>query len=140
MSAHFFNELDASISHKLEGGDYIRTVTLNEALVFYTDSGDEIAVPAGFESDGASVPKAFWSRFPPFGKYLAAAVVHDLLCVQGHKGECVYDSVEAADIFRQAMLVCGVGKFRSWKMHFAVRWFGPRWHKKASPEGLAEEL
>jgi hypothetical protein len=38
MSAHFFTELDASISHKLEGGDYIRTVTLNEALVFYSPS------------------------------------------------------------------------------------------------------
>ncbi len=127
MSAHFFTELDASISHKLEGGDYIRTVTLNEALVFYTDSGDEIEVPAGFESDGASVPKAFWSRFPPFGKYLAAAVVHDLLCVQGHKGECVYTSVEAADIFNQAMRVCGVSKFKAWKMTKAVKWFGPKW-------------
>ena len=138
MSAHFFNNLDASVSHKLEGGDYIRTVTLNEALVFYTDSGDEIEVPAGFECDGASVPKAFWSRFPPFGKYLPAAVVHDLLCVQGLKGECIYSSKEAHDIFKQGIIACGVGKFRAWKMWFAVRCFGPRWKKKASPEGLAE--
>ena len=127
MSAHFYTKLDASISHKLEDGDYIRTVTLNEALVFYTDTGESIEAPAGFESDGASVPRAFWSKYPPFGEYLPAAVIHDFLCVQGYLDECAYTSVGAADVFHQAMLVCGVGKFKAWKMWFAVRWFGPRW-------------
>lgn len=131
MSAHFFNDLNASVSHKLEGDDYIRTVTLLDPLVFYTDNGDCIEVPAGFESDGASVPKAFWSRYPPFGKYLRAAIVHDLCCVQGHAGKCAYSSTEAADIFKQAMICCGVGRFKAWKMATAVKLFGPKFAQAA---------
>lgn len=34
-------------------------------------------VPKGFESDGASVPRIFWSIYPPWGKYAEAAVLHD---------------------------------------------------------------
>lgn len=128
MAAHFFNQLRAITSSKLdEDGDWIRTVTLQSELVFYTDEGECIEVPQGFESDGASVPKAFWSKYPPFGRYLPAAVVHDLLCVQGHAGNCDFTSIEAAEIFRQAMRCCGVGRFKAWKMWFAVRYFGPRW-------------
>jgi Protein of unknown function (DUF1353) len=36
-------------------------------------------VPAGFVTDFARVPKAFWSLLPPVGKYQLAAVVHDFL-------------------------------------------------------------
>jgi hypothetical protein len=37
-----------------------------------------ITVPAKFETDGASVPRALWRVFPPFdGDYDAAAVLHD---------------------------------------------------------------
>lgn len=128
MSAHFFNKLLSTTSSKFDDdGKWIRTVTVQQPLVFYTDSGDCIEVPAGFVSDGASVPKSFWSRYPPFGRYLPAAVVHDLLCVQGYAGNGSYTYQEAADIFKQAILCCGVGKFRAWKMWFAVRYFGAKW-------------
>lgn len=128
MKALFKHLLDASVSEALdEDGDWIRTVTLLGELVFCAESGDTITVPIGFASDGASVPKAFWSKYPPFGQYLPAAVVHDLLCVQGKRGECKYSSAEAADIFKQAMRCCGVARFRAWKMWFAVRYFGPQW-------------
>lgn len=39
-----------------------------------------VNVPAGFLTDGASVPRAFWSIIPPWGAYGQAAVLHDYLC------------------------------------------------------------
>lgn len=38
-----------------------------------------VTVPRGFRSDLASVPRLFWSIYPPFGKYGEAAIVHDYL-------------------------------------------------------------
>lgn len=39
-----------------------------------------VDVPEGYLTDGASVPRAFWSLIPPWGVYGQATVVHDLLC------------------------------------------------------------
>ena len=36
-------------------------------------------VPAGFITDGASVPRMFWSLLPPVDAYFPAAAVHDYL-------------------------------------------------------------
>lgn len=38
-----------------------------------------IAVPIGFWTDLASVPRPFWPLFPRDGKYAPAAVLHDYL-------------------------------------------------------------
>ena len=38
-----------------------------------------IIVPAGFVTDFASVPRAFWSGMSPHGQYSRAAVLHDYL-------------------------------------------------------------
>jgi len=73
------------------------------------------------------VPKVFWSAFPPFDTYLPAAVLHDILCVQAHDDKCLYTSKEAADIFYEAMRVCGVGRTKARTMYYAVRYFGPKW-------------
>ena len=42
---------------------------------------DEVVVPVGFKTDGASIPRGFWWLIgSPFtGKYLRAALVHDYL-------------------------------------------------------------
>ncbi len=42
-------------------------------------NGDRIIIPAGFETDLASVPKFLWSFFPPFGDDLIAYIIHDYL-------------------------------------------------------------
>ena len=127
MKARFTDELNAVIASKFVDDKHVRTVILTRDLVFYTKSGDCITAPSGFESDGASVPKMFWSAFPPFDTYLPAAVVHDLLCVQSQTEECMYTSREAADIFYEAMRVCGVGRTKAKMMCYAVRYFGPQW-------------
>lgn len=38
-----------------------------------------IAVPAGFVTDFASVPRLFWSRISPVDKHGRAAIIHDFL-------------------------------------------------------------
>ena len=40
-----------------------------------------IRVPAGYVTDGASIPRIFWSIFPPNRTdYLPCAIIHDYLC------------------------------------------------------------
>lgn len=40
-----------------------------------------VVVPAGFLTNGANIPRVFWSIYPPNNpKYLSAIVVHDFLC------------------------------------------------------------
>lgn len=51
---------------------------------FYLGEKDDkqgwVSVPAGYLTDGASVPRLFWSLIPPWGKYGQAAIVHDIVC------------------------------------------------------------
>lgn len=55
--------------------------------------GALLTIPAGFQSDGASVPRFLWSLYPPFGElYEPATWLHDY-CYQhaeefdGHDGK-----------------------------------------------------
>ena len=58
-------------------GDDLWVVT--EPYFYAPQSGIGIVVPAGFETDGASVPRVLWGAIPPFGLHFNAAVVHDAL-------------------------------------------------------------
>lgn len=51
---------------------------LDKPLTYKVD-GKEYLVPEGFVTDLTSVPRVFWSAFPPCGNYTPAAVVHDYL-------------------------------------------------------------
>ena len=46
---------------------------------YLTGSGRWVVVPKGFQTDGASVPRALWSAIPPTGLHFNAAVIHDCL-------------------------------------------------------------
>ena len=86
----------------------------------YMDDGDKIyTVPAGFVTDGASIPRAFWRVLRPFGKYIEAAVLHDYLYAHPE----VYGTTqkEADDLFKLAMRDCGVSKWKRNVMWAAVR-------------------
>jgi hypothetical protein len=129
----FINQIDARVSKKTIDGKFTRVVILDRALFYESDLIGNVEVPVGFVSDGASVPRMLWNLYPPFGEYLEAAVVHDLFCVLGHKGESPIDFKMAAKVFKEAMAVCGVSRWKRQKMYLAVRWFGPKFSaKKAS--------
>ncbi len=124
--SQFLTHLNATIGKKLEKGKHRAVVTLQRNFCYSSDMLGYVRVPTGFVSDGASVPQALWSIYPPFGKYLEAAVIHDYYCVLGNKGESPIDSVTAAKLFREVMQVCGVSKWRRTKMYWAVRIGGPK--------------
>jgi hypothetical protein len=70
---------DAEAS-KVLGADYWRVLKPFRFYVGSPDSGEWVNVPAGYLTDGASVPQVLWSLIPPWGAYGQAAVVHDILC------------------------------------------------------------
>ena len=95
-----------------------------EAPFGYVDpSGLEWDVPAGYQTDGASVPAIFWSLYPPFtGKYRAAAVIHDYFCyAKSRRWQATHQ------VFYFAMLAAGVEERQAKVMYGAVYFFGPRW-------------
>tara|TARA_R110002020_G_scaffold472424_1_gene700430 strand:- start:22542 stop:22937 length:396 start_codon:yes stop_codon:yes gene_type:complete len=122
----FPEELDARISNRPKKSWFSKTETIATVQVDFGFNSElegvgSIVALAGFESDGASVPRFLWSIFPPFGEYLEAAVIHDWLCV--HK---TVDSVTAANVFREAMVSLGVPMWKVRCMYSAVRVAGPR--------------
>ena len=75
---------------------------------------DEI-IPTGFTSNGANVPRIFWSIFPPNRTdYLPCAILHDYLCDK--------KEFKKADEHFKACLEClNVSKFTRYIMYYAVR-------------------
>lgn len=90
-------------------------------------SGDLVAVPAGFETDFASVPWFLWSLEPPLGDAGKAAVIHDRLYVTQERPRR-----EADRIFREAMAVLQVPAWKRALLWAGVRVFGARsWRRGA---------
>jgi len=122
MKSHFLNDLSVKETTRL--GE--RVFILERSFGYHSELlGRHVVVPVGFSTDGASVPKAIWWLYHPLGKYFRAAVIHDWFCVT-HS----VDHVTAAKVFREAMQVCGVNKWRRQKMYLAVRYFGPKFSAK----------
>lgn len=79
----------------------------------------KFTVPSGFISDGASVPRVFWSLFPPVGKYFKSCILHDWLLTST---DIEWD--QAANIFYSSMIKDGVGKPKAYIMYIAVKYWG----------------
>lgn len=86
-------------------------------------------VPAGFVTDGASIPKIFWSFIgSPFtGKYVEVAILHDYL----YSGAEDISFKEANRIFYEGMRRVGVNRFKAYLMYIAVKLFGKKHFKGA---------
>ena len=86
-----------------------------------------VVVPKGYLTDGASVPRPFWSIIPPWGEYGQAAVMHDWLCEYLR----VWDTAEGVwvpitreecdNIFNNAMRALGVSNTKRRIMYNAVK-------------------
>lgn len=87
-------------------------------------SGDTIyTVPAGYETDYASIPRAVSWIYPKDGPYRKAAVVHDWLITNGLVNkEFDIKSNRVDEIFREAMnSIGGIPKLRQYIMWAGVR-------------------
>lgn len=88
-------------------------------------SDEIVKIPQGYITDGASIP-VFLKRFiPSWGKYGAAAIVHDLLCetltIISKGQEKLIDRKRADRIFLEAMKVLKVPFLQRWSFYIAVR-------------------
>mgnify|MGYP002738473560 CR=1 FL=1 len=98
---------------------------VNQGFTYHIDDERSIYIPAGYLTDGASVPRWVWGVIPPWGDHGVAAVVHDYLCERlqvWKNGALVKISREECnDIFYECLLVSGVGKIKAKAMYYAVK-------------------
>lgn len=103
------------------GHDHWRVLT---SFSYKIDEERHVSVPAGYLTDGASVPRLFWNMIPPWGAYGQAAVVHDVVCESLQVTECgklVYISrAECDKILNLAMKTLGVPVLQRWMIYSAV--------------------
>ena len=67
-------------------------------------------IPEGFVTNGANIPRIFWSIFPPNSpEYLSAVVIHDYMC----KNVKLYGYEKADRYLYEAMIEIGVSKWKA---------------------------
>lgn len=81
------------------------------------NSTDFVDIPEKFKTDFASIPRIFWSIFPPDGIYTQAAVLHDFLCE--NPGGRTQKEIDL--IFLEAMEVLHVATWRRQTVFNSVR-------------------
>ena len=82
-----------------------------------------LTVPAGFESDGASVPRFFWRIVFPPGEQGAvrADFLHDFIYRTHPEG---WTREQADELFRELLIDDGVSRFSAALAYYGVRLFG----------------
>lgn len=83
-----------------------------------------ISVPAGYLTDGASVPRVFWNIIPPWGLYGQAAVVHDILCeyltIIVHGLPVAISRAQCDAVLNEAMIHLGVPMAKRLAIYWSV--------------------
>lgn len=108
------------------GADYW---VVNKQFTCILDHNNEqyVTIPQGFLTDGASVPRMFWTFFPSWGKYGQAACVHDFLCeylIISDNGKIRnITRVECDKIFLKLMTEMQIGKTKRLLMYWGVSMF-----------------
>lgn len=110
------------------GGRKLRE--LSSPFGYIDPDGMHWDVPAGYQTDGASIPRFFQPLIggPWTEAYIKAAVVHDFyIRRQSVSAESVHK------VFYMALLAAGTDLSRARQMHFAVGKFGPQWQQIDMP-------
>ena len=97
-------------------------ITLRQELVIKFN-GKMFIVPAGFECDGASVPRFLWSSVSPAidPRTIRAAVVHDYLYRNAPEN---WTRKDADELFYDFIREDGLSWWASQKAYWGVRMFG----------------
>lgn len=114
-----------SVASAVLDGDHWRVL---KQFNFYLGESDDkqgwVCVPEGYLTDGASVPRLFWSLIPPWGKYGQAAIVHDIVCeylsITKDGAPLRVTRAQCDDILLQAMEVLEVPWLTRHAIHKAV--------------------
>lgn len=136
--------MDLLFSNKkaLEGNLYLsrfadRVYFLTKSIAWKPDPGqkyERVDVPKGFVTDFASIPRPFWSLFPPDAEYAYAAVIHDYLYWTQTRSRA-----ESDEIMKFAMQDLKVGELTVGAIYGAV-WAagGFAWNGNARLKGQGE--
>lgn len=89
-----------------------------ELIEDYTSTNEAVNVPAGFKTDGATIPLFFRWIFSPTGRYFGAAIIHDYVLV------AEWDWDKANDEFEKEMIALGVKGWRRFFILNAVKVWG----------------
>jgi hypothetical protein len=110
------------------------TAKLLRRLTFRTLDGWLIEVPAGFETDFASIPRMLWAIIPPRGRYNRPAIIHDFLyryapvdpltkkaCTQARADAIIKEGCENCDdrVTRRWTIFLGlkIGGWATWRRY-----------------------
>nr|DAX81627.1 MAG TPA: Protein of unknown function (DUF1353) [Bacteriophage sp.] len=75
----------------------------------------DVTVPVGYLTNGANIPRPFWSLFPPNSpEYLSAALVHDYMYDQ-------QDYKKADRYFKEMLKALGCSRLKINLFYYAVR-------------------
>lgn len=87
----------------------------------FTVNGEQFEIPAGFETDLASIPKIAWPVMAPaHSSLIRPAIVHDWF----YRKTCQFTRFQTDLIFYHMLRNDGVSHFRASMMYYAVRAFG----------------
>lgn len=145
FDAGLSTQFDPAASRAL-GKNYWRVTHAFKYYVGQKEDNCWVYVPAGYLTDGASVPRIFWAFIPPWGQYGQAAVVHDILCetytVYDRGVETRVDRARVDAIFKEAMKVAGVSRLTYMVMYLGLRFFSTVrfWSPTSEKQQLKEAL
>lgn len=94
---------------------------LHNELRCISTKGTTFYIPAGFETDLASIPQIIQNLLSPTGPWARASVLHDWLYDRR-----ILPREECDDLFYEAMIDDGVEKGLAKALYFAVKAFGER--------------
>jgi len=124
------------------------TWVLCESFAYYVGPHPDeelIQVPKGFVTDFATVPFFLRWYVNNWGRHGNAAVIHDWLYWE-QSSRTNYSRAESDQIFRDGMVVLGVGSTRRALIYWTVRAFGwwawrrNRWDRKAGFKRVLDKL
>lgn len=134
----FIGTLDVRfLSSKSGDGQRIEMVQLLTPFAYKDSKGVVWEVPAGFLSDGASIPRDLWPLLggPYSGPYRDAAVVHDFYCwSKSRKWEDVHE------VFLEAAINRGTSVTLAQTMYAGILFGGPRWPAPSKTGELASKI
>jgi hypothetical protein len=92
-----------------------------ESAIQFHRLRETFSIPAGADTDFASIPRVFAWFLPRYGRYTLAAILHDYLWRQrASTGAMEY--IDADGLFRRAMRELDVPFLQRWSMWSGVRW------------------
>lgn len=119
--------------------EYVYVPNSADPFTFIRPSGEKIVLDEPFVTDGASVPRVFWSLpgLSPWD-FMPAALVHDWLWTLRYRGVLRCGFFASNRILREACLCLGYSRWKAWLIHRTVDLFG--WYSwlRGEPEGKAK--